>query len=53
MAEGTTQVTLDLEHIEESEKDEKPTMGDIFTERVSSLMKHRDIDTVLSDQMHM
>jgi len=46
------QVTLDLEQIEE-EEDAKPTLGDIFTDRVESLMKHRDIDSVLDDQHHM
>jgi len=46
------QVTLDLEQIEEKE-DAKPTLGDIFTDRVESLMKHRDIDSVLDDQHHM
>jgi len=46
------QLTLDLEKIEEKE-DTKPTLGDIFTDRVESLMKHRDIDSVLDDQHHM
>lgn len=53
MAEEVSQVTLDLEHIKESKKDEQPALGDVFTKRVSSLMKHRDIDAVLSDQQHM
>ena len=53
MAKETTQVTLDLENIKESSKDEKVSLGDVFTERVSALMKHRDIDTVLSDQQHV
>ena len=52
MAEEAPQVTLDLEHIKES-ADEKSSLGDVFTERVSSLMKHRDVDVVLSDQQHM
>ena len=46
-------ITLDLENIKESDKDEKASLGDVFTEKVSELMKHRDIDTVLSDQQHM
>ena len=52
MAKEGTQITLDLENIRESNKDEK-SLGDVFTERVSALMKHRDIETVLSDQQHM
>lgn len=47
------QVTLDLENIKESSKDEDVSLGNVFTERVSALMKHRDVDTVLSDQQHM
>lgn len=47
------QVILDLEHIKEESKDENSSLGEVFTERISSLMKHRDIDAVLSDQQHM
>ena len=47
------QVTLDLEHIKEESKDETTALGDVFTERIASLMKHRDVDAVLSDQQHM
>ena len=53
MAEEAPQVTLDLEHIKEESKDETAALGDVFTERISSLMKHRDVDAVLSDQQHM
>ena len=53
MAKEIAQVTLDLENIKESSKDEEVSLGDVFTERVSALMKHKDIDTVLSDQQHV
>lgn len=48
-----TQVTLDLEHIKETGKEENVPLGDLFTDKVASLMKHRDIDTVLNDQQRM
>ena len=51
-AQAQAQVTLDLENIKESNKEEV-SLGDVFTERVSELMKHRDIDTVLNDQQHV
>jgi len=50
----TDQVTLDLEQIEETKKDAaKSSLGNIFADRVESLMKHRDVDSVLDDQQHM